>query len=87
MADRQVTRSGKDRDGDITRLCNPSQAWSPCSKADAIRDIEAGTHRYYVQQLGTQPTLIHVVAGQTGKYLRTGADGAPANNLDNLPDC
>ena len=34
--DRAVTRSGKDADGDIIRLCNPSASWSPVSKATAI---------------------------------------------------
>jgi len=45
MADRQVTASGKDKDGDITKLCKSGEAWSPRQKADAIRDIENGTHR------------------------------------------
>lgn len=39
MADRQVTAFGKDRDGDITKLCD-SPAWGSRSKAGAIRDIE-----------------------------------------------
>ena len=39
MADRQITASGKDKDGDITKLCKAGEAWSPRQKADAIRDI------------------------------------------------
>lgn len=87
MADRQVTASGKDRDGDITKLCHSGAAWSPRLKADAIRDIESGTHTYYVQQPGTLRVNVNVVNGPNGKYLRSTADKASRNNLDNLPDC
>ena len=40
MADRRVTHTGKDGDGDITRLCYPGQSWSPRSKANAIEPIK-----------------------------------------------
>jgi hypothetical protein len=87
MADRKVTASGKDKDGDIIKLCKSGEAWSPRLKADAIRDIENGTHTYYVQQAGTSRVDITVVNGTTGKYLRSTADKSSSNNLDNLPDC
>ena len=86
MASRAVTHSGKDRDGDITKLCHPVQAWSPRMKADAIRDIESGTHSYHVPWPGGS-TQIRVVNGPTGKYLRTDRDDTSRNNLDDLPDC
>lgn len=86
MADRAVYKTGKDRDGDITKLCNENQVWSPCSKADAIRDIETGTHTYYVPWKSGR-TEIQVVNGATGKYLRTDRDNTSKNNLDDLPDC
>lgn len=85
MADREVTYSGKDPDGDITALCNPGQAWSPRRKGDAINDIEAGTHSYYVMS-GTERVEIRVVKAQSGKYLRTDPDRTNRNNLDDLPD-
>lgn len=86
MAERQVTASGKDKDGDITALCNKAASWSPRKKADAIKDIEDKVHIYYV---GTGPrrTVVRVVKGQSGKYLRSTADGSTHNNLDDLPDC
>jgi len=87
MADRQVTASGKDKDGDITKLCKSGEAWSSRLKADAIRDIDNGLHTYYVHQAGTSRTNITVVNGATGKYLRSTADASSKNNLDNLPDC
>ena len=86
MADRKVTQSGKDPDGDITALCNPGQSWSPRRKKDAISDIESGTHSYYVMS-GSQRVDIHVVKGTSGKYLRTDPDKTSSNNLDDLPDC
>lgn len=87
MTDRTVTRSKKDRDGDILGLCKPGEYWSPRGKSDAIRDIESGTHRYYVPWSDGANTLIHVVNGPTGKYLRTDRDNTSRNNLDDLPDC
>ena len=86
MAERQVTRSRKDADGDITALCNPGRSWSPRSKAWAIHDIEMGTHQYYVNGYAGR-VYVRVVNGPNGKYLRTTADPPSSNNLDNLPDC
>jgi len=86
MAERRVTQTGKDKDGDITKLCNPNEYWSPRSKQGAISDIESETHKYYVQS-GTNKAYVQVVNGPTGKYLRTTADPSSSNNLDNLADC
>lgn len=86
MADRAVLKTGKDKDGDITKLCNAGRDWSPRKKADAIRDIESGTHTYYVPWKSGR-TEIRVVDGKNGKYLRTDRDDTSKNNLDDLPDC
>ncbi len=87
MAKRYVRKTGKDRDGDITKLCNDGDLWSPRYKADAIRDIEGGLHEYWVPWANSPETKIRVVNGQTGKYLRTDRDSTSRNNLDDLPDC
>ena len=87
MTDRQVTRSGKDKDGDITQLCNPVEYWSPREKDEAIDDIEKGLYAYYVKDSEGKRSDIHVVDGETGKYLRTDPNGESEDNLDNLPDC
>ena len=86
MSDRRVTATGKDPAGDITALCNPGEAWSPRGNSQAISDIESGTHSYFVDAAGHR-TDVHVVDGQTGKYLRTDPDPTSGNNLDNLPNC
>ncbi|WP_372399834.1 DUF3892 domain-containing protein [Azospirillum sp. HJ39] len=87
MAKRYVKATGKDRNGDITKLCNSGEIWSPRSKSDAISDIEYGLHEYWVQWPYQPDTKIHVVNGQNGKYLRTDRDATSRNNLDDLPDC
>ena len=87
MADRQVTATGKDKDGDITKLCNPGETWSPRSKDEAIDDIEKGRHSYFVRTRSAGRTNIEVVNGPNGKYLRTHGDSTTGNNLDELPDC
>lgn len=84
---RYVTKTGKDEDGDITKLCNDGATWSPRSKADAIGDIDGSDHEYWVAWPNEDETRIRVVRGPTGKYLRTDRDDTTANNLDDLPDC
>ncbi len=86
MIERRVTQTGKDEEGDITKLCNPNESWSPRSKQKAIQDIESGDYAYYVRT-GTTKTYVHVVEGPSGKYLRTTADTSSEDNLDNLPNC
>ncbi len=86
MADRRVTLSRKDPDGDISALCNPGELWSPRLKANVITDIESGVHTYYVLSAGNR-VRVHVLRGVTGKYLRTSPDLISHNNLDDLPDC
>ncbi len=86
MADRAVRRTRKNTEGDITALCDSGATWSPRAKADAITDIESGTHTYHVPWTEGR-TEIRVVDGPTGKYLRTDRDNTSRNNLDDLPDC
>lgn len=87
MSDRRVTNTRKDREGDITHLCNPSQFWSPKPKYSAISDIESKIHTYYVQDARGRRADLHVVNGANGKYLRTDPNSSCSDNLDNLPDC
>lgn len=87
MAKRYVHKTGKNQQGDITKLCNDGQPWSPRLKADAIYDIDNNIHEYWVPWLNSPETKIRVVNGTTGKYLRTDRDTTTRNNLDDLPDC
>jgi len=87
MAKRYVHKTGKNSQGDITKLCHDGQYWSPRSKVDAIADIESGAHEYWVPWVNYPETKIRVVNGSTGKYLRTDRDSTARNNLDDLPDC
>ena len=81
----RVLRTGKDSDGDITKLCG---AWGSTSKALAIKEIEEGKYSYYVQDAQGRTADVHVVNDTTkGKYLRTDPNSACSDNLDNLPDC
>jgi hypothetical protein len=84
MAKRTVKRSGKDSDGDITRLCGD---WGSTSKSQAISDIDGGTHSYIVKVTGVVEAQVYVKHGASGKYLTTSPDGRTRNNLDDLPNC
>lgn len=87
MADRAVRKTGKDRDGDITALCDSGQVWSPRKKADAIYDIENKIHTYHVPWTSGRTEIRVVNDPVKGKYLRTDRDNTTRNNLDDLPDC
>lgn len=88
MADRRVTQTGKASDGDITKLCNPdSNFWSSVTKAIAIKQIEDGTHTYYVHEENPRIDVKVILDRIKGKYLRTVADSTSKNNLGKLPDC
>lgn len=87
MTTRIVKKTGKDSDGNITKLCNSVETWSPRLKADAISDIDNNIHKYVVDWPDGIRTDVRVVNGSTGKYLRTDKDGTTRNNLDDLPDC
>jgi len=84
VADRLVTGTGKDSEGDITGLCG---AWGSRSKAEAVSDIDTKLHRYYTAGPSGNQVDIIVVDGATGKYLRTEPDLTKADNLQSLPDC
>lgn len=85
MVHRRVTRTRKDEHGDITALCGGSP-WFKVPKRQAIQEIKARTHAYYV---GEHPhrVYVEVVPGENGEHLRTEPDRRLENNLDNLPDC
>jgi len=87
MTKRRVRKTGKDKFGSITNLCSPGEAWSPRTTAPAIEDIEGGRHSYCVNWSDGDETMVRVVNGQTGKYLRTDRDTTNRNNLQDLPDC
>ena len=76
---REVTATGKDEHGVVVSLHGE---WGMVSKDEAISDIDAGRASYAVA--GGQALV--VVAGSTGKYLRSHADGDNADNLDDLPN-
>lgn len=87
MADRAITRARHDRNGDITAIGDGVSYWSPVPKDSAIYHIEHGIYRYYVPWANSPHTLIRVVNGPNGKYLRTDRDESSRNNLDDLPEC
>ena len=84
MADRRVTETGKDRQGDITALCGD---WGRAGKREAILHIERRVHSYFVQDFLGRRADVQVVNGTTGKYLRSEPNSSCSDNLDTLPDC
>lgn len=87
MADRRVRQTGKDKDGDITSLCNRGEDWSPRAKILAIGDIEARTHTYYVREESDRADVVVYTGDDGKKHLKTVADRSSKNNLDNLRNC
>ncbi len=81
-----MTRTGKNGDGEIVELCHPGALWSPRSKEGAIRDIQVGSHSYFVK-VGRKRIEIAVIVEDEGFSLRTDPEWTAENNLLNLPDC
>jgi len=86
MAARYVQATRKDKDGNITYLCNFNEYWSPRHKNNVIFDIEYNIHSYYVFIAGKTINIL-VIDSSTGKYLRTDPDKTERNDLDELPNC
>jgi len=83
MDERRVRRTGKDSDGDITKLCGD---WGSVTKAVAIDHIQNSIYKYFVDEAGYR-TDVHVVKRDGRRHLQTTADSTSKNNLDNLEDC
>lgn len=83
MSDYEVNRAGRDRDGDITKLCGP---WGSASSTDVMQLIQLG-NRFYVPLTNGSRARIEIVQGQYRPYLRTNWDGTTRNNLDDLDPC
>jgi hypothetical protein len=56
------------------------------TQPDAIRQIEAGTHTYFVK-VGSKEVEVIVSSRLGDKYLTTEPDSTPENNLLSLPEC
>jgi hypothetical protein len=93
MADLQITCINKtDRDNPherITRVGGGSTALTSWRKTqqEAIREIDAGTNRFYVYDGQKSVWVIVRVSRYGHKYLTTEADGESQNNLLSLPEC
>ena len=84
MADRRVTGTDKPPDGDITALCG---TWDSVTKAEAIDQIDNGTHMYFVMMIDGSRVRVVVVNDRSGRHLRTDPDETLRNNLSDLPRC
>jgi hypothetical protein len=80
---REVTAVRKGPKHTISHLCNKDAPWSPVTVRQAIREIRAGTAKYFAR---FEDTLVEIRVVD-GRYLRTVADDTERNNLDNLPRC
>lgn len=78
--DRKVTATKRDRNGNITALCNAQQSWSPRRTEDVLRDIHCGRKSYYVQERAKR-CYVRAVDGE----LETTSDPSDRNHLGLLP--
>ena len=67
----------------ITHLGGSKWKWT---RADVIASIEGRTNTFFTLVGGTRAD-VGVVNGQSGKYVRTHADGKWNDNLLALPEC
>lgn len=89
MSDREVRcvvkANQKDHPNDrfITHI---GGTWGKITEEEAIRDIGARTHTYFVNQ-GGRRVDVEVKQGPHRKFLKTKPDGYKPNNLLSLPAC
>ena len=86
MAKRKVMRVRKDKNGNISTLCNPDSDWSPIPAAEVIREINHDIHNYYVEMDRKEVDIV-VAEGPSGEYLRTDPEETSENYLLELPEC
>lgn len=67
----------------ITHLGNSQGHWS---REQVIGWIETGANSFYTVANGVRADIV-VVQGESGKYLRTVANGRYTDNLLSLPEC
>ena len=84
MADRTVTKVGRNPHGVVTSLCSDDW-WSPVSRSEAIKDIEHGKHRYYLK-FGDRKKPIAVANGRGQKRLVTDPEQAPIEIVAELAE-
>ena len=76
---RQDTHEG------ITHLGNGAVPWK-WTRQQVIESIEANTNTFYTMANGKR-SIVGIVNGPSGKFLRTYADGVWNDNLLALPEC
>jgi hypothetical protein len=79
-----------DRDDPSERITqvggSDSGGWKH-SQQQAIRNIENGTHHYWVSAGGKSVWVEVAVSRWGNKYIKTQNDGEGQNNLLSLPEC
>ena len=86
MVIRRIQGLYRSSSGYVTGVCNPADPWASRTVGDVVADIMSGTHQYVVERDNVL-ARVYVVADPDGRYLRTGPDRTPENNLDALPAC
>lgn len=86
MADRIVTYTRKGYAGDILTLCNPKEQWFQVFKYDAIKEIEEGTNKYFVEVDGNKISVI-ISFKHGSKRLITDKNFSLKNILGELENC
>lgn len=83
MSERCVRYVRRNRSGAVTALGNHYEDWSPQRVCNVVRQIETGTHSYFVQLSDRRATV--QVLGQAGKQLSTDQDTADQDHINALP--
>jgi FAD/FMN-containing dehydrogenase len=83
---RAITSVKRTRTGTITHICNDAERWSPVKVSDAVRQIQQKIVTYVAVGNDAFVLIKAVSDGRGGFYLRTQADSAAADNLDELPE-
>ena len=88
MAKQEITKIYRDSAGNISAVWVKNRG--KVSKEEAIQEIIADKHYYYVKdpmEHFLNEAKVTVVCEEDRQYLRTTPDESVLNNLEALPDC
>lgn len=87
VEERRVRGTALDDGGDIVALCNPYAHWQRVTRWVAIREIEQGRCRYYVQRNDSGEKVYLQVEDRRLRFGAPGGAGVAPGELDGCEDC
>lgn len=87
VEERRVRGTALDDHGEVVALCNPYAHWQRTTRWVAVREIEEGRCRYYVQRNDDEKKVYLQVEDGRLRFGKPGGPGVDPADLDGCEDC